>query len=117
MTFGDLDAVDIADYRRRSESEAVGVDFPDSADLKRVFANVEAEKNADVDGCSTHVVVVDVEKDDAMEEERWSKPQVGEESVIFLEERGAVLKRECTLFKKDSGKIFRCVLARFCKSL
>jgi len=84
MTFGDLDEVDMAEYRRRSESEAVGVDFPNSADLKHVFGDVDAAKDGDVDG--------DGFKD------------AGDgDSIILLEERAAVANADCTLFKTDSG--------------
>ena len=87
MTFGDLDAVDIADYRLRSESEVVGLDFPRSADLKRVFEDAGVVKSVNVD--AEDQLKHDVEDGD---------------SIIFLEERSAVINAQCTLFKKDSGE-------------
>ena len=88
MTFGDLDEVDMAEYRRRSESEAVGVDFPNTADLKHVFGDVDAAKDGGVDG------------------DRFKDADDGD-SIILLEERAAVANADCTLFKMDSGNLPR----------
>ena len=93
MTFGDLDAVEMAEYRRRSESETVGVDFPDAVQLNRVFEDVGPAKDGEGSGDEKDV---DVTSGGEVEDG---------ESIIFLEEKSAVVNSNCTPFKKDQGII------------